>query len=140
MSCLACSTISGEHPVPGGVVLENDHWLADHCVGTYGAGAFVAKTRAHRDSLWAITDEEAASLGPFLRPLSGAMVEGLPAERVYVTMWVDVPPHHVHFVLWPRYEGEPKGVRLQLLRAESGAPSPREMERAAARVRRRLAA
>ena len=133
--CLACDLLEGRRTVPGGRVLDDEHWVAEHCVGSFGVGAFVAKTRAHRDSLWTMSDAEAAALGPFLRRLSRAIVEGLGAERVYVTMWVDAPPNHLHLVLWPRYPGDERGSELELRRAAAGIPSDEEMEEAARRVR-----
>jgi hypothetical protein len=33
-------------------------------------------------------------------------VDGLGAERVYLKMWVDKPPHHIHLVLYSRCPGE----------------------------------
>ena len=135
IGCLACDLLEGRRRVPGGQILETDHWVAEHCVGAFGVGAFVAKTRAHRDSLWTMTEEEAAALGPFLRRLSAAIVEGMGAERVYITMWVDAPPHHLHLVLWPRYPGEERGSELASRRSMAGIPTDDEMEDAARRVK-----
>jgi len=133
--CLACDLLEGRQSVPGGRVLEDEHWVAEHCLGAFGVGAFVAKTKAHRDSLWTMSDGEAAALGPFLRRLSAAIVEALGAERVYVTMWVDAPPHHLHLVLWPRYPGEERGSELELRRQAAGLPGDEEMDEAARRVK-----
>jgi diadenosine tetraphosphate (Ap4A) HIT family hydrolase len=135
IGCLACDLLEGRQNVPGGHVLENDHWVAEHCVGAFGVGAFVVKTRAHRDSLWAMTEEEAAALGPFMQRVSAAIVEGMGAERVYVTMWVDAPPHHLHLVLWPRYPGEERGSELESRRSMEGIPSDDAMADAARRVK-----
>ncbi len=115
IGCMACDLLEGRRSVPGGLVLDDDHWAAEHCVGAFGIGAFVAKTKEHRDSLWTMSDAEAASLGPSVRRLSGAIVEGMGAERVYITMWVDAPPHHLHLVLWPRYPGEERGSELEAM-------------------------
>ena len=93
---------------PGGVIAENEEWVADHCVGPMGVGAVVVKTKAHRESLWEMTEAESASLGPLLKRVSAAIVEALGAERVYLAMWVDLEPYHVHMVLQPRYPGMPE--------------------------------
>jgi diadenosine tetraphosphate (Ap4A) HIT family hydrolase len=138
--CVACELLAAPEKVPGGRVLEEEHWVAEHCIGAFGVGAFVAKTREHRDSLWSMTDAEAASLGPFLQCLSSAIVGGLGAERVYVTMWVDAPPHHLHLVLWPRYPGEQRAFELQARRLEEGRPDDDAMTEAARRVKEHLAA
>ena len=71
----------------------------------------MVKTREHREALWALTDEESEELGPFLRKVSAGIVDGLGAARVYVTMWVDKPPHHVHFVVYPRWPERVDGER-----------------------------
>jgi diadenosine tetraphosphate (Ap4A) HIT family hydrolase len=128
-------------PLPGGVIEETPAWRAEHCVGAFGAGAVVVKTREHRESLWQLERAEAVELGPFLRRLSGAIVEGLGAERAYLTMWVDKPPLHVHLVLYPRWPGEEvRALDLQGERNEAGPPPPHEMEAAAGRLRAYLAA
>jgi diadenosine tetraphosphate (Ap4A) HIT family hydrolase len=85
-----------------------------------------------------MTDGEAASAGPFLRRLSQAIIDALGAERVYVTVWVDAPPHHMHFVVWPRYPGEPKAAQLQAKRREEGMADWDAMADAARRVKEQL--
>ncbi len=138
--CLACQIMAGHQAVPGGIIAENDWWLADHCLGPYGLGAVVMKTKAHRENLWDLTVAETASLGPFMQQLSASITSGLGAERVYVNLWVDCPPHHVHFVLQPRYPNNPeelglRGLELQVFRTLSAAPSPAAMAQAADRIR-----
>jgi len=136
--CMACELMDGTREVPGGMVAEDEYWAVDHCLGPFGVGAFVLKTKEHRDSAWTMTDGEAASLGPFLRRLSQAIIDALGAERVYSTMWVDAPPHHMHFVVWPRYPGEVKASQLEAKRREEGMPDWDAMTDAAQRVRERL--
>ncbi|NJO43029.1 MAG: diadenosine tetraphosphate hydrolase [Cyanobacteria bacterium RU_5_0] len=140
LHCLACQTIAGTKAVPGGVILENDSWIADHCLGAFGMGAIVLKTKAHRENLWELTPEESSSLGFALKTLSGAMVEALGAERVYVSLWVDQPPYHVHFVLQPRYPGNSeawglKGWKLQLVRLFRGKPDSTKAAEASKKIR-----
>ena len=141
-TCLACQTLSGAIAVPGGIIFETEHWVADHCLGTLGIGSIVVKTRAHRENLWDLTPDEAASLGDVLKTLSGAMTEALGAERVYVSLWVDLPPYHVHFVLQPRYpepaEAGLKGLKLQQARSEQGVLDPEQAAIAAEKVRQVL--
>jgi diadenosine tetraphosphate (Ap4A) HIT family hydrolase len=141
-TCFACQTIAGTNTAPGGVVYENDDWLADHCIGAFGVGAIVLKTKAHRANLWDLTSEETESLGKTMRLLSEAIVHALGAERVYVSLWVDQPPYHVHFVLQPRYpepaEWSLKGWRLQLMRHLQGTPDADQMAEAAQKVRNYL--
>jgi len=131
--CLACQIVQGEVVVPGGTIAENTWWIADHCVGQHGLGAIVVKTRTHRENLWNLTPNEAASLGPFLQQVIYAMQTALGAERVYISSWVDQPPYHVHFVLQPRYPGKDElglqGLELQIYRALQPKP---EKDKAAA--------
>jgi diadenosine tetraphosphate (Ap4A) HIT family hydrolase len=137
--CLACQIIKGEFEVPGGVIAENDWWVADHCLGPYGLGAVVVKSKVHRENLWQLTLEESASLGPFMADLSEAIAKALEAERVYVSLWVDQLPYHVHFVLQPRYPGKHelglKGLELQVYRSLSHPPREDDMAAAAQRIR-----
>jgi diadenosine tetraphosphate (Ap4A) HIT family hydrolase len=137
--CLACQILAGEVTVPGGIIAENEWWIADHCLGPYGLGAIVIKTKAHRSNLWELTPEESTSLGPFMQDISEAVAKALEAERVYVSLWVDQPPYHVHFVLQPRYPGKRelglKGLELQVFRGLSQPPTEAEMAAAAHRIR-----
>lgn len=137
--CLACQTLTGAVAVPGGVIWATDHWVADHCLGALGVGAIVLKTRRHRENLWELSSEESTELGDALKLLSGALVQALGAERVYVSLWVDLLPYHVHFVLQPRYpepaEAGLKGWKLQAARLSQGSPDPKQMAIAAQKVR-----
>lgn len=138
-ACLACQILAGEVKVPGGVIAENPWWIADHCLGPYGLGSVVIKSKVHRENLWQLTPEESASLGPFMQDVSEAIAKALEAERVYVSLWVDQPPYHVHFVLQPRYPGKRelglKGLELQVFRSLSHPPTDEEMASAASRIR-----
>lgn len=137
--CLACQTLKGQVNVPGGTIAENDHWTADHCLGPYGLGSVVVKSKVHRENLWQLTAAETASLGPFMAELSEAIAKALAAERVYVSLWVDQLPYHVHFVLQPRYPGKQelglKGLELQVFRSLSPPSREAEMADAARRIR-----
>ena len=137
--CLACQIIAGEVLVPGGTIAENTWWLADHCIGNHGLGAIVVKVRAHRENLWDLTPNEAASLGPFLQQMTQVMQIALGAERIYINSWVDQPPHHVHFVLQPRYPGKAElglqGLELQIYRALQSKPKAEDMVAIADKLR-----
>lgn len=75
-----------------------------------------------------------------MQQMSTAIAQALGAERVYVSLWVDQPPYHVHFVLQPRYAHNPqelglKGLELQVFRTLSSPPSEADMAAAADRIR-----
>jgi diadenosine tetraphosphate (Ap4A) HIT family hydrolase len=140
--CLACHILAGHVSVPGGTIAENDWWLADHCLGTHGLGAIVVKTRVHRPHLSTLTPEEAAALGPFLQTLTRAMEAALGAERIYINTWMDQPPHHVHFILQPRYGGKAElglqGLELQVYRSLQPKPDPQAAAAIAQKIRDHL--
>jgi diadenosine tetraphosphate (Ap4A) HIT family hydrolase len=122
--------------VPGGTIDETEQWHADYCIGPFGVGAVVVKTKDHVESLWELPDAAAAELGPFLRRISGAIVEGLGADRTYLAMWVDKPPLHVHLVLYPRWPTEEeRGWDLDVERRAEGPPPTGEASAAARRLR-----
>ncbi|HEY9737950.1 MAG TPA: diadenosine tetraphosphate hydrolase, partial [Trichocoleus sp.] len=74
--------------------------------------------------------------------ISQAIAAALGAERVYVGLWVDQPPYHVHFVLQPRYPGKAelglKGLELQVYRTLNKPPSEAEMAEAASKLKQYL--
>lgn len=92
--------------------------------------------------MWDLTPAETAALGPFLQRISAAIATALGAERVYLGLWVDQPPYHVHFVLQPRYPGKTelglKGLELQVYRSLNKPPSSAEMAAAAAALKQYL--
>lgn len=134
--CLACDALAGRLEIPGGTIDETAHWQAEHCIGPFGVGAVVVKTKQHVESLWELPDTAAAELGPFLRRVSGAIVDGLGAERAYLTMWVDAPPHHVHLVVYPRWpDDSEKALELQVRRRNEGPPAAAAAAAAAERLR-----
>ncbi len=137
--CLACQIVSGQRTVPGGIIAENAWWLADHCVGNHGAGAIVVKTRAHRENLWDLSSNEAASLGPFLQQMTQAMQIALGAERIYINSWVDQPPYHIHFVLQPRFADNAElglqGLELQIFRSLQTQPDEQTVIDIASKIR-----
>jgi diadenosine tetraphosphate (Ap4A) HIT family hydrolase len=136
VGCLACDATTGRVEVPGGVIVEGEHWRAEHCLGPFGVGAVVVKTKEHVESLWELPDAAAAELGPFLRRISGAIVDGLGAQRAYLTMWVDKPPLHVHMVVYPRWPDEAeRGPAVDQMRYFAGPP-PADAASAAAETLR----
>jgi len=65
-----------------------------------------------------------------------AIVDGLGAERAYLTMWVDQPPLHVHLVVYPRWPADEKrGWDLDVERWAGGSPPADEAAAASERLR-----
>lgn len=141
--CVACQILTGQMAVPGGTIAETPDWIADHCIGQHGLGAIVVKSRAHRENLWDLTPQEAATLGGFLKKITRAMQQALGAERIYINSWVDQPPYHMHFVLQPRYPDKAElglqGLELQIYRALQPKPQAEEAAAIADKIRACLA-
>jgi diadenosine tetraphosphate (Ap4A) HIT family hydrolase len=65
--CLACDVISGSVAAPGGRILETDHWVVDHSVGSLGVGTLIVKPYRHVVRVGELNDDEARELGPRLQ-------------------------------------------------------------------------
>src|SRR5438477_11512457 len=99
--CIACDLAEGRHPLPGGRIWENDHWLVEHCVGPLGVGALVAKPRRHVTRIADLSVSEAAELGPLLRRTAAVVDSLTAADQIYVCLWSHAggEPAPIHFVV-----------------------------------------
>lgn len=130
--CLACDAVAGRIAAPGGVILETDHWIVDHTVGSLGVGTLIVKPRRHVVGVGDLYAREAAELGPLLQRVAAAVAEVASPSQVYVCLWShqDREPRHVHFVVQPvshelTDEHDAHGPHLQLALFEHGeAPDP----------------
>jgi diadenosine tetraphosphate (Ap4A) HIT family hydrolase len=104
--CLACDVNGGLIQPPGGVIHVDDLWQADHELTPLLRGYVILKPRRHVHHLADLTDDEAATLGPVLRRVLGAMRKALDPERIYVASFAETV-HHLHFHLIPRYSDMP---------------------------------
>jgi ATP adenylyltransferase len=135
-TCVACELTSGARRLPGGRVWETGHWVVEHCVGPLGVGTLVVKPFRHCIHMGALTQVEAADLGPLLARASRCVQELTNAEQVYVCLWshADWAPQHIHFIVQPswthlrgRYSGP--GPTLQAEQFEANMlPSQSEVE------------
>lgn len=101
--CLACDVNAGRVPAPGGVILETDHWVVDHTVGSLGIGTLIVKPRRHVLHVGDLDAEEAAELGTVLKQVAAAVGEIAAPSQVYVCLWSHEGrrPRHIHFVVQP---------------------------------------
>lgn len=101
--CMACDLATGTLPLPGGRIHETSGWLVEHCVGPLGLGTLIVKPRRHVTSVAALSDDEAAELGPLLQAASAVAGELVDAEQVYNCLWshADGIPVHIHYVVQP---------------------------------------
>ncbi len=99
--CLGCDVNEGRIEPPGGFVIDDELWVADHELTPLMRGYLILKPRRHVHYFADLTDDEAASFGPTLRALLRAMQAVLDAERIYVNSFAETV-HHLHFHLIPR--------------------------------------
>jgi diadenosine tetraphosphate (Ap4A) HIT family hydrolase len=45
--CLASDLAEGRMPLPGGVIYEGHSWIVEHCVGPFGVGTLLVKSKRH---------------------------------------------------------------------------------------------
>ena len=112
-SCLVCSEVSGEVPVPGGHLHADEYLVVFHspviepATDVYLGYLFVSPRR-HAPGFADLADDEAAAVGIALARWSRAL-EAMGAEHVYVVRAGHVWPHlHVHLV--PRWPGTPADI------------------------------
>lgn len=101
--CVACELADGRRRLPGGRIFKTDHWLVEHCVGPLGLGTLIVKPLRHVTSVAALTEDEAAELGPLLQRASAVAAQLVGAEQVYNCLWSHAGgrPVHVHYVVQP---------------------------------------
>jgi len=93
--CLACDVNAGRIEPPGGAILLDELWQADHELTSLVRGYVILKPRRHVHHFADLTDGEAASFGPVLRRLLGAMTTVLAPERIYPASFAETV-HHLH--------------------------------------------
>jgi diadenosine tetraphosphate (Ap4A) HIT family hydrolase len=138
--CFTCEVNRGRRPAPGGVILEDGRWLADHGTPELVRGYVVLKPRRHVESLGDLDPDESAGLGVTLQRLQAAMQAVLSPERIYVVAFGE-SVRHVHLHLIPRYAWMPAtGADLVAqLFDQRWRCTPREAEEAAEAIRSALA-
>jgi diadenosine tetraphosphate (Ap4A) HIT family hydrolase len=98
-------------PIPGGYVVEAEHFLVEHApLQESSAGTVIVEARRHFLDFGEITPTESAELGSILHRLVPAIKVATAVDRVY---YLAVMEHSPHFHLWlvPRKgEGELRGI------------------------------
>ncbi len=141
--CVACDLSSGRRELPGGVIHRTRYWVVEHCVGPLGLGTLIVKPGRHVTELAALSDDEAAELGPLLRRASWVAGQLVQADQVYNCLWChgDPAPRHIHYVVQPVTTDQTAAYRahgpgLQVARfAEGERPDPGLVAQVAARAR-----
>ena len=97
-------------------IYETKHWRVVHAFNTSIPGWLVVVSMRHVASFAELTEAEAASFGPFLHRVSGALQEVTGAVKTYTVLFAEKVEHsHVHFHVIPRMSELPddkKGPRI----------------------------
>jgi diadenosine tetraphosphate (Ap4A) HIT family hydrolase len=142
--CLACDLASGELALPGGAILQTDHWRIEHCIGPLGVGTLIVKPTRHVLHVGELTAEEAREMGPLLRVTAEAVRDLTDANQVYVCLWSHGPVH-IHYVVQPvsdeaitQFGASGPGLQAAMF-ARGGMVEPAQATAFAARARAWLA-
>lgn len=107
-TCAICKANSGEAPIPGGIIFENDLWLVRHLAPGRGVpGWMMVQSQRHVAGISSFNDAEAANFGPAFRHLQKVLQDVTGALRIYTASMNESSPHfHCHLI--PRYAQMPK--------------------------------
>ena len=109
-TCLVCREVTGDIPVPGGLLWDEPDAVAFHLPPTDEnprpyLGHCMVVTRRHVDHLGDLTEGETASVASASRVIARALREQ-GVDRVHLAViGLGVPHFHLH--LYPRYPGVP---------------------------------
>ncbi len=143
--CIACDLLTGQIPLPGGIIYATSQWAVHHVVGPFGLGALAVVPFRHVVSTADLTDAEAAELGGLLRAVAWVVRDLTDPVQVYICQWSHHGGQaaHIHFICQPirradmdKYPGQ-LGPMLQAAMFESQAAQPddRSVEGFAERAR-----
>jgi diadenosine tetraphosphate (Ap4A) HIT family hydrolase len=98
-------------PIPGGYVIEEEHFLAEHApLQSSSAGTVIVEARRHLLDFAEMTPEESAELGSVLHRLVPAAKASTGVERIYYLALMERAAHS-HLWLVPKKDiGDLKGA------------------------------
>jgi len=85
-------------------ILSTEHWGLLHAYDSRLVGWLILVTLEHRDTLAAMTDDEADELGRLTRDISVALADITGCPKTYLAQFAENPDHphvHVHLVARP---------------------------------------
>lgn len=102
-TCKTCQANRGELQAPGGVIHADDLWQVEHMLRPLPmVGWLIVKPLRHVTAFADLTDDEAATFGPLVRRVMGALQRVTGAEKVYLCLFAEAPGFvHLHFHLIP---------------------------------------
>jgi diadenosine tetraphosphate (Ap4A) HIT family hydrolase len=98
-------------PIPGGYVVEGEHFLAEHApLQESSAGTVIVEARRHLLDFGEMTPAESAELGSVLHRLVPAIKAATGVQRVYYLAVMERAPHFHLWLVPKKNEGELRGV------------------------------
>src|ERR1700722_16732163 len=98
-------------PIPGGYIVENEHFLVEHApLQESSAGTVIVEARRHLLDFGEMTPSESAELGSILHRLIPAIKAATGVQRVYFLAVMERAPHFHLWLVPKKNEGELRGV------------------------------
>ena len=98
-------------PSPGGYVLENEHFVAEHApLQESSAGTVIVEARRHLLDFGEMTQPESAELGAVLHRLVPAIKAATEVQRVYFLALMERSPHFHLWLVPKKNDGDLMGV------------------------------
>lgn len=98
-------------PIPGGYVVENEHFLVEHApLQESSAGTVIVEARRHLLDFGEMTPTESAELGSLLHRIVPAIKAATGVERVYYLAVMERAPHFHLWLVPKKNEGELRGA------------------------------
>jgi diadenosine tetraphosphate (Ap4A) HIT family hydrolase len=98
-------------PIPGGYVVEGEHFLVEHApLQSSSAGTVIVEARRHLLDFGEMTPAESAELGSVLHRLVPAVKAATGVQRVYFLALMERAPHFHLWLVPKKDEGELRGV------------------------------
>jgi diadenosine tetraphosphate (Ap4A) HIT family hydrolase len=98
-------------PVPGGYIVEGEHFLAEHGpIQESTAGTVIVEARRHLLDFGEMTPSESAELGSILHRVVPAIKAATGVERVYFLALMEKVAHFHLWLVPKKDEGELRGV------------------------------
>ena len=112
---------------PETLVREFDHWLVLLRPAQVTAGSLILAAKSEATAFGALDPGAFAELGTVVAEVEAALQRAVAYERINYLMLMMVDPH-VHFHVFPRYEGSRSLGGLTL--ADNGWPGPPDLKNA----------
>lgn len=123
-SCLACRLNKNPNLIPGGRIAETENWIVEHCIGSYGIGTLVIKTKQHKEQFSQCSKAELEEFAILLLKTHQAIEAICKPERIYLAKWGE-ETKHLHILIQPIHQEtkkqfKAKGPILQSKMMEKG--------------------